>query len=176
MAGIADADPVEIVAALIRDVDTLREKGQPLDQKELEALRRDLKTAYRLIEEGQSQGDGETAIIANANSSGDRITVAGGGGIRYEVPVERIPSTQRRPGQTVSVMVSNRRALHSSSHFLGDVGTVGRIVRVLQQDGSPPRLQLHDGFIVEASSDVGGLQPRTGDLVRFDPARLVALE
>lgn len=167
------------IRSLINQVDSCLQADKSLDRQGLEQLRRNLAAVQDQVAQTSSSYDAtvQTVIIDGTDGAQDKITTAGEGGIRYEVPSHRLQPNEKQAGQTLLIAPGLRqRSFRYQREFLGAVGAVGRVARVLRDGLGHLRLQLNEGLIVEAGEALSRIGPMAGDVVRFDAARLLAFE
>jgi SpoVK/Ycf46/Vps4 family AAA+-type ATPase len=179
MIGMDQDGPDATLQSLIREIDSSLKTGQTFDKARLESLRGNLAKIQEHFANLSSRDAGaiQSAVVASANGIEGKITAAGEGGVRYEVLSDRIPPNLKKSGQTIAIAPGLRqRTLLYEKEFLGSVGSVGRVARVLNDTSGLVRVQLNEGLVVEADEDLSRMGPRAGDLLRFDPSRLLAFE
>lgn len=176
MTGLEYADPDTILDSVIQDLERSLQNATTPDGEQLSHICDTLKIVKKQFSTLDPNSLlSQMGIVTRVDSQSAEATVAAGEGLRHRVQTGRLPLTV---GQ--SVMVSpdtlHRKTAPSNRQFLGGVGVVGHVAKVLPEENGTFRLLLSEGFVIEVADNLTLESVHPGDMVRYDPHYSVAFE
>jgi SpoVK/Ycf46/Vps4 family AAA+-type ATPase len=177
---VEDRNPNEILESVLRDLRKAEKQNSDFDEQKISTWRENLEVVQRQISDMGSEGlYKQTGVILGKDKGSGLAVVAGEGSMRFEVQAKRLRPDEIKTGQAITIAPDfhlRDKTVRFQKQFLGKVGTIGRVTRVVNQDNTTCRLELSDGLIVEATDELAFLKPRPYVFVRYDPVHLIAFE
>jgi hypothetical protein len=144
---VEDRDPHEILESVLQDLKKAEKEDTGLDAPRVFSWRENLEIVQRQISEMGGEGlFKQTGIILAKDKDSSLALIAGEGAMRFEVQTKRLRPDELKTGQAVTIAPDfylRDKTIRFQKQFLGQVGAVGHITRVISQDNATYRFYNH---------------------------------